>query len=105
MNQKIEVLVDIYPPIFSETTQYQYANIRAVNPDEQAIVDNYIQQMQKESELLLDDMIIYVYRYPYRQLAYLNQHRQLIYHHMPSLLWFLSPYRQMPLHLVVFYWH
>ena len=33
MNQKIEVLVDIYPPIFSETTQYQYANIRAVNPD------------------------------------------------------------------------
>lgn len=59
MNQKIGVLVDIYPPIFSETLQYQYANIRAINPDEQAMVDNCIQQMQKESELLLDDMIIY----------------------------------------------
>ena len=27
MNQKIEVLVDIYPPIFSETTQTPFSTL------------------------------------------------------------------------------
>ncbi len=62
MEQKIQVLVDIYPNRFSTTKQWAYANIRAINPNEQPLVDNCLQQMQEtqeESEFLLDNMIVY----------------------------------------------
>lgn len=60
MEQKIQVLVDIYPARFSKTAPAQYANIRAVNPDEQATVDTCIQEMlNADNDLLLVDMIIF----------------------------------------------
>lgn len=59
MEQKIEVLVDIYPNRFSQPEQYAYANIRSVNPDEQTVVDDCIQKMLNAgNDLLIGNMII-----------------------------------------------
>lgn len=60
MKQKVEVLVDIYPNHFSKTEPYSYKNIRAVNSDEQGIVDKCIQEMiNEDNELLLEGMVVF----------------------------------------------
>ncbi|QKY73905.1 hypothetical protein [Glaesserella parasuis] len=56
MNKRIEVLVDIYKNYFGDDYQenpYVYDNIRAVNSDDEQIVNECLERMQKENSSLL----------------------------------------------------
>ncbi|MBR7001772.1 MAG: hypothetical protein IKI11_03825 [Neisseriaceae bacterium] len=68
---KIEVFLDIYPNYFSETNRYCYDNIRAVNPEQQNLVEQCIQEMiQQESKLLAEISIksVRIFKMPYQGL-------------------------------------
>ena len=68
---KIEVFLDIYPNYFNETNRYCYDNIRAVNPEQQDLVEQCIQEMiTQESELLAEISIKgkRIFKMPYQGL-------------------------------------